>query len=181
MSDNTNTKNCKIGEIINLPRAKRVLVSGSNLTYEHFIGSRYICIREASTGQRGILVKVLGRASGDYAKIVKGVPFWRDDDDITFYGAIYYGYPLPSVKAVKEVLGIVKGNESLLRQFEEARMHINPDSTFWVKKIRRSKLFFKKLQYLDAHDGKLYTANDNANKHYRISIVYFNNDGEITW
>lgn len=181
MSDNTNTKNCKIGEIINLPRAKRVLVSGSNLTHEHFIASRYICIREASTGQRGILVKVLGRASGDYAKIVKGVPFWRDDDDITFYGAIYYGYPLPSVKAVKEVLGIVKGNESLLRQFEEARMHINPDSTFWVKKIRRSKLFFKKLQYLDGHDGQLYTANDNANKHYRISIVYFNNDGEITW
>ena len=176
-----NANNRRIGEIISLPRMKRVLVSGSSLTYEHFIASRYICIREASTGQRGILVKVLGRASGDYAKIVKGVPFWRDDDDITFYGAIYYGYPLPSAEEVKEVLGIVKGNESLLRQFEEARMHINPDSTFWVNKIRRSKLFFKKLQYLDGHDGQLYTANDNANNHYRISIVYFNKDGEIIW
>ena len=180
MSDNTNTKNYKIGEIINLPRAKRVLASSNNATYERFIGSRYICIREAGTEQRGILVKVLGRAYGGYAKIIKGEPFWRDDDDITFYGAIYYSYALPSAEEVKEVLGIVKGNESLLRQFEEAGMHINPDSTFWVNKIKHSMLFFKKLQYLDGHDGQLYTANA-ADSHYRISIVYFNNDGEITW
>lgn len=179
MSDNTNTKN-KIGEIINLPRAKRVLASSNNATYERFIGSRYICIREASTEQRGILVKVLGRAYGDYAKIIKGEPFWKDDDDILFYGAIYYSYALPSAKAVKEVLDIVRGNQDLLNRFEEAGMHLNPNSTFWVNKIKHSKLFFKKLQYLDAHDGKLYTAN-NADSHYRISIVYFNNDGELSW
>lgn len=180
MSDNSNTKNYKIGEIINLPRAKRVLASSNNATYERFIGSRYICIREASIEQRGILVKVLGRASGDYAKIIKGEPFWKDDDDILFYGAIYYSYALPSADAVKEVLDIIRGNQDLLNQFEEAGMRLNPNSTFWVNKIRRSKLFFMKLQYLNGQDGKLYAANE-ANNHYRISVVYFNKDGEIIW
>lgn len=181
MSDiKTNTKEWKAGDVVTLPRGRRMLKAGDNATYEQFIESRYICIREASTGQRGILVKVLGRASGDYAKIVKDEPFWKDDKDMLFYGDIYYSYALPSAKEVKMVLDIVRGNESLLRQFEDERMHFNPDSTFWVNNIKHSMLFFKKLQYLDAHDGKLYTAN-NADNHYRISIVYFNKDGEITW
>ncbi len=181
MSDNTTfRKNCKVGEIVSLPKMKRVLTSGNNATYEQIVESRYMCIREASTGQRGILVKVLGRAYGEYAQIVKDKPFWKDDDDMLFYGTIYSSYALPSAEGVKEVLDIVRGNENLLRQFEDAKMHFNPDSTFWVNNIKHSILFFKKLQYLDGHNGKLYTAN-TADNHYRISIVYFNEDGEIAW
>lgn len=182
MTTNTNnTQNWTVGEIVRLPISKRLLATGNNATYQQIIESRYICIREADNGQRGILVKVLGKASGNYAIIIKGQPFWKDDEDELLYGTIYYSYPVPSAKELKEVLDTVRGNESLLRKFEDARMHLNPDSTFWVNKTKRSMLFLKKLQYLNGGDGQLYSAASDANLHYRVSIVYFDKDGEITW
>ena len=56
--------------------------------------------------------------------------------------------------------------------FEKAKMHINPNSTFWVSDTASRLLFLKEPQYYDASLGKLTAASDNE-PHYRLTIAYF--------
>ena len=180
MSDNaTNIQDWKVGDVVTLPRTRRTLKNGVSIAFEQFVESRYLCIREASHELRGILVRVLDRAYNGYAKIVKGQPCWNDDSVSTFYGVRYFCHPLPKANDLHEVLSIIRGNKNLLQQLEDAGMHIDVDSTFWVNDIIRQIFFFKKLQYLDGRDGRLCPATGNSS-HNRISIVYFQN-GELSW
>ena len=55
----------RVGETVNLTREVADLKSGSRTGYKRLIASRYICIREESEGKRGILLKVLGKATKD--------------------------------------------------------------------------------------------------------------------
>ena len=75
-------------------------------------------------------------------------------------------------KELKEVLDILKKDESLLEIFEKAKMHINPNSTFWVSDTASHLLFLKEPQYYDANFGLLTAASDNE-PHYRLTIAYF--------
>ena len=43
------------------------------------MASRYICIREATAGQRGILLKVLGKTTRENIIMRGGKPFCKDD------------------------------------------------------------------------------------------------------
>lgn len=170
--------NWTLGEIVNLPRQEKGLKSGST-SYVHYIASRYICIREATEGQRGILVKVLGKFFGSQVKIVNGKPFCKDDHMQTFDGDRFYSYPFPSAREVQEVLEILKWNQDLVNKFEDASMHVNPDSTFWISDTTRNMLFLKKLQVLSARDGQICPANDDG-QYYRLSVVYFYK-GSLVW
>ena len=64
--------NWTLGEIATLPKQERSLKQNGPTAYVQYITSRYICIREATDGQRGILVKVLGKAYRDQVGIVNG-------------------------------------------------------------------------------------------------------------
>ena len=172
-------KNWILGETATLTKQERSLKQSGSTAYVQYITSRYICIREATDGQRGILVKVLGKAYSDQVGIVNDEPFSKDDHDELFAGHRYYSFPFPSAKDVKEVLDIIKDNQGLLLKFEAASMHINPKSTFWVSDIVRNKFFLKKPQILSGRDGQLYTPS-NDNNHYRLSIVYFYK-GSLIW
>ena len=175
----SNDDNWTVGEIVTLPRKVRTLKTSGTTSYMQCIASRFICIRESETGQRGILLKVLGKAHADRVTIEGGEPFARDDFDEQFNGDNYYSYPFPSSTNLKEVLDILRGNEEMLHRFEKASMHINPNSTFWVNDITRNMLFMKKPQYYSARDGRLSPAKDDSN-HYRITFVYFH-QGELRW
>ena len=175
----SNKNNWTLGEIANLPKTEKLLKQGISTSYVHYIASRYICIREATEGQRGILVKVLGKVYSDQVGMVNGLPFCKDDHVELFDGHRYYSYPFPSAREVQEVLEILKWNQSLVAKFEAASMHINPDSTFWVNDTTRNMLFLKKPQFLSGQDDQLYPARDDAN-HYRLSIVYFFK-GKLNW
>lgn len=48
-----------LGEIAKLPRVEKNLKEGDTIFYEQFVASRYLCIREATDNQQGILLKVL--------------------------------------------------------------------------------------------------------------------------
>ena len=171
--------NWSLGEIATLPKQERPLKKSGSTTYLQYITSRYVCIREATDGQRGILVKVLGKFYSDQVVIVNGEPFSKDDHDELFAGHRYYSFPFPSAKDVKEVLDIIEDNQDLLQKFQAASMHINPNSTFWVSDTVRNKFFLKKPQILSGRDGQLYTPSD-ADNHYRLSIVYFFK-GSLIW
>lgn len=178
MGSNTNN-NWSVGDLATLERKQKPLKKSGVNTYERYIGSRYICIREASEGRRGILMKVLGKPYGDQIKIVNGQPFCDDHRDELFESNRYASYSFPSANEVKEALEIIRGNQPLLQKFEKESMHVNPDSTFWVKEITHNALFMKKLQYMDGRDGQLSPATDDG-CHYRVTFVYFRN-GRLIW
>jgi hypothetical protein len=175
----SNDNNWKIGEMAVLARKEKPLKKSGVTVYERFIGSRYICIREASESQQGILMKVLGKPYGDQIKIVNGQPFCDDHREELFESNRYASYSFPSANEVKEALEIIRGNQTLLQKFEKESMHVNPDSTFWVKEIMHNALFLKKLQYIDGRDGQLSPATNDSN-HYRVTFVYFR-DGKLIW
>ena len=159
-----------IGTIVTLPRKEELLKKNITHSYVRQTGSRYICVREATDGQEGLFVKVLGKISKDYMMIVCGQPFVKDDRTEMFDGVCYYGYPFPTLEDLKEVLGIIWNNRSLLQQFEEASMHINPQSKFWVNETVNHMLVMKKLQYYDAASDSLLPAAD-TDIAYRLTIV----------
>lgn len=174
-----NKNNWTLGELVTLPRQEKPLKNGSMTQYGHYIGSRYICIREESEGQRGILLKVLGKVYSDQVKIVDGEPFSKDEGAELFMGHSYLSYPYQSVKDVKEVLDILRGNTDLLQTFEKAKMHINPNSSFWVSETARNKFMMKIPQVYDSSQDILCTAS-NDTPYYRITMVYFYK-GNLTW
>jgi hypothetical protein len=174
-----NKNNWTLGEIANLPREEKLLKKSGSTYYSRYIASRYICIREATEGQRGILMKVLGKSDGDRIIMVNGEPFSKDDRDELFAGVRYFSYSFPRVTDVLEALDIIRGNHDLLRKFEEASMHVNPDSTFWVSDTVRNMLLRKKPQFLGGRDGQLYPARDDG-EHYRVTFVYFYK-GSLNW
>ena len=67
--------NWSLGEEVTLPRTERLLKKSGSRIYHRYINSRYICIREASDDQPGILLKVLGKAMSDDVFMVSSQPF----------------------------------------------------------------------------------------------------------
>ena len=170
--------NWTVGETVTIKRMERPLKESGSTSYAQYISSRYICIREDNGEQRGILLKVLGKAYSDQIGMVNGQPFCQDDSEELFAGNRYSSYPFPSAKEVQEVLEILRDDKSLLQKFEAASMHINPNSTFWVNDTTHNMLLMRKPQILNGRDGQISSAGDDVN-HYRISIVYFSKDSLI--
>lgn len=168
----TNEYNWYLGEKVTLPRQEKPLKTRVEKAYAHYICSDYICIREATESQRGILMKVLGKVNSSKIEVVKGEPFCMDSYEEFFDGIRYFSYNFPTSTRIMEALDIIRENPYLVQRFEKASMHINPDSTFWVSDTTRNMLLQKKLQYLDGRDGQLYPAKDDG-LHYRVTFVYF--------
>ncbi|MBO4674346.1 MAG: hypothetical protein J5616_08370 [Bacteroidaceae bacterium] len=168
-----NTNHWSVGEVATLPRTERPLKKNGLSAYGHYIGSRYICIREASEGQYGILVKVLGKVPAEYVQVVGGEPFCKDARDELFTSTRYLCYQFPMLQELKEALDIIRSNPTLIPVFEKASMHINPKSTFWVRETASQFLILKKPQIYDALKDVLSPAS-NESAHYRLSIVHYN-------
>ncbi len=120
-----------------------------------------------------MLVRVLGKTNRDNIIISGGEPFFKDDKVEGFMNDIYYSYRFPSAEELKEVLDIIRNDKSLIDKFEESSMHINPNSTFWVRDMASRLLVFKKPQYYDADSDRLFAAGNDKDLHYRISVAYF--------
>ena len=175
----TTENNWTLGELVNLPREEKLLKKSSSKSYSRYIGSRYICIREATEGQHGILMKVLGKTQDDRIIMVNGEPFSKDEREELFTGVHYFSYSFPRANEVMEALDIIRNNQDLLQKFEAASMHFNPNSTVWVSDTTRNMLLRKKPQFLRGRDGQLYPAYDDG-EHYRVTFAYFHN-GILNW
>lgn len=171
--------NWTLGELVILPQEVKDIKKKGDNSFTEFITSRYICIREATNTQRGILVKALGKLPAENISIINGAPFCKDELDEMFYAKRYYSFPFPAAEELKEALNIIRGNQTILNQFADNKMHINTDATFWVKETSVNKWLRKKLQYLDAQEDSISQAH-SRDVHYRLSIVQFSND-ELFW
>ncbi len=172
--------NWKLGTIVTLPRQSIDVAKDGIYTFDCLVDSKYVCIRKAIDGQqRGILVKVLGKCTGDNFLIKNGEPFCKDEKVEGFNYDKYYSYRIPTADELKEVLDIIRQDHMLLADFKEASMPIHLDSTFWVRDTARKYLFKKKLQYYDASTDECMVAGD-GDAHWRLTIVYFYKS-EINW
>lgn len=170
----SNESNWRLGELVSLSWNYRVIKKSGQKSYAYCAVSSFICVREATAGQYGILVKVLGKTSKEHIMFVNGEPFCKDEREDLLKGKRYYSFPFPTLNALKEVLEIVSSDESLKGRFEAESMKFNPASTFWVREAAGSFLS-KKPQYYDDRSGQLCKATDNT-AHYRLTIAYFNNN-----
>ena len=173
-------KKWSVGEIVTLPKAERPLKKSGSRTFKRYVNSRYICIREASEHQNGILLKVLGKAMADDIAMVGHEPFSKDYSEDLFESTTYFSYPFPTAYGIKEVLDIFRSNPSLIDTFENASMHFNPKSRFWVKETSSRLIFKKKPRYYDVRSDKLGNATEDVIA-YRLTVVYFNQSLELTW
>ena len=161
-------KNFTLGEIVHLPRHTTQI----NKKYEYLMASRYICIRETTEGQHGILLKVLGKTARKNIFMQGGKPVCKDDKYEGLYTNTYFSYRFPSTTELKEVLDILKKDESLLEIFKKNNMAIRPDATFWVRDTASRLFFLKEPQYYDANHGQLVSTSDDE-IHCRLTIAYF--------
>ena len=164
--------NWRLGEIVSLKWNYELIKKSGQKSYAYYAVSNYICVREATEGQCGILVKVLGKISKEHIMFVNGEPYCKDEREDLFKGKCYYSFPFPTASALKEVLEIVGSNKVLRDRFEAESMSFNTVSTFWVREAAGSFLA-KKPQYYDATSGLLCKATDNT-AHSRLAIAYFN-------
>ncbi len=168
-----NEHNWSVGDIVSLPlMTTRVGKSGLK-SYEHLISSRYICISECDSSNRGILVKVLGKTTRDNITICGGEPFCKDEKVEMFMGDTYYSYRFPKLEELQTVLDIIRNHPALLDVFEKASMHLNIDSTFWVRDTASHLLLLKEPQFFDIQSSQLLTPGNNDSAHYRITVAYF--------
>lgn len=169
------TKNdWSIGELVTLGQTATLLKKCGMKLYSHFQCSQYVCIREAANGQRGILVKGLGKVSRKSVMLVSGKPFCKDERDELFLGWHYYGYPLPTVDELKEVLEIVRADMDLQQKLIDNYMFFYPEGTFWVSDTKSLFLgLCRRPQYFTPSTGKLATADKHDERHQRITIAYF--------
>ena len=168
----SNESNWRLGELVSLSWNNKLIKKSGRSSYAYCAVSHYICVREATDGQCGILLKVLGKISKEHIMFVNGEPFCKDEREDLFKGKRYFSFPFPTVNALKEVLEIVGANEALKGRFEAESMKFNPASTFWVREAAGG-LLSKKPQYYDAVSGQLCKATDGT-AHYRLTIAYFN-------
>ena len=153
------TDNWRLGELVSPKWNYELIKKDGQKSYAYYAVSDYICVREATDGQCGILLKNLGKTSKKHIMFVNGKPFCKDEREDLFKGMRYYSYPFPTASALKEVLEIVGSDEVLKERLKAESMSFNPLSTFWIRETA-GNLPSKKPQYYDATSGLLCKAND---------------------
>lgn len=174
----SNINKWSIGQKVSLSWKTKQLKKNKKNSYERMIGSNYICIREASDGHNGILLRVLDNAKASSVMLISGQPFFMDESARLFEGFIYSSYSTPSLAELKEILAILGSNSSLLVRFDEASMPINLKSLFWVNETARNTFFQKKPLCYNPSTDSLCIASDPVAP-CRLTLVYFNSQQQL--
>ena len=104
----SNEANWRLGDLVNLSWNHKDIKKSGDKTYAYYAESHYVCVREATDGQRGILVKGLGKIQRERVMLVNGEPFRKDEREELFMGKRYYSFPFPTADELKEALDIVR-------------------------------------------------------------------------
>lgn len=168
-----NENNWKVGESVSVPKQSEKVKGGRLKSYHHYISSHYVCIREASDGQPGILLKVLGKIDSGKILMISDEPFVKDDKDESFTGDTYLSFRFPRTEELKTVLDILQNNPDLVPKFDKEMSRFHIDSSFWVREFARRFLIEKHLQFYDARTKTLVRSKNPFDVNYRVTIAYF--------
>ena len=174
MTTETTKTEWKAGEVVTISQNTKLWKRSDKKLYSNIASENYVCVREATKGQRGILVKGLGKVRRERIILVNGKPFLKDEREELFVGKHYYSYPFPTVKELKEVLDIVRSDMDIQQQLIDNGMFFNPNGTFWVSDTKAQFLGLKQtLQYYDPSTDRLAIAKSLDERHQRLTIAYF--------
>ena len=174
MNTETTNKDWRVGELVTLGQSTTLLKKNGTKSYSNMVGSHYVCVRKATEGQHGILVKVLGETRRERLLLVSGKPFCKDERDELFVGKHYYSYPFPTADELKEVLDIVRSNTDIQQKLMDNGMSIHPEGTFWVNDTKALLFGLERSpQYYDPSTDRLATAKSLDERHQRLTIAYF--------
>jgi len=174
MNSETTNKDWRVGELVTLGQSTTFLKKNGTKSYSSIVCSHYVCVREATEGQQGVLVKGLGETRRERVLLVSGKPFCKDERDELFFGKHYYSYPFPTSDELKEVLDIIRSDTGIQQKLMDNGMSVNPNGTFWVNDMK--SLFFglkRSPQYYDPSTDRLATAKSLDERHQRLTIAYF--------
>lgn len=170
----SNEANWRLGDLVNLSWNHKDIKKSGDKTYAYYAESHYVCVREATDGQRGILVKGLGKIQRERVMLVNGEPFRKDEREELFMGKRYYSFPFPTADELKEALDIVRFDMKIQQILIDNGMFFNPNGTFWVSDTKSQFFGLKRSpQYYDPSTGCLATAKHLDERHNRITIAYF--------
>lgn len=172
--------NWKLGEVVSLSRKTKTIKKSGVTSYGYIHSSRYVCIREATDREAGILVKVMGRYSTQDIRIVGGQPFCKDDHDELFESNSYLTFPFPTADELREALGIIDANPDVMQGFRQASMHLNLQGKLWVRDTERRLLVMRKALCLDAPSGLVAPPSPN-DEPYRLTLAFFDSEHKILW
>jgi hypothetical protein len=163
-----------LGHLVNLSWNQKEIKKSGRMYYANYAESRYVCIREATDGQRGILIKGLGKIQRNHVMLVNGKPFCKDEREELFMVKCYFSFPFPTADELKEVLDIVRFDMNIQQKLIDNGMFFNPNGTFWVSDTKSQFFGLKRSpQYYDPSTGCLATAKSLDERHNRITIAYF--------
>ena len=170
----SNEADWRLGDLVSLSWNHKEIKKSGDKTYAYYALSHYVCVREATDGQRGFLLKGLGKLQRERVMLVNGEPFCKDEREELFMGKRYFSLPFPTADELKEVLDIVRFDMKIQQILIDNDMFFNPNGTFWVSDTK-SQLFGLKRspQYYDPSTGCLATAKRLDERHNRITIAYF--------
>ena len=174
MNTETTNQDWYVGKIVTLGQSTTLLKKNGTKSYSSIVCSHYVCVREATEGQQGILVKGLGKVQRDRIMLVSGKPFCKDEREELFVGKHYYSYPFPQSDELKEVLNIIRSDTGIQQKLMDNGMSINPNGTFWVNDMK--SLFFglkRSPQYYEPSTDRLAIVKSHDERHQRITIAYF--------
>lgn len=174
MNAETTKKDWRVGELVTLGQSTTLLKKNGTKSYSSVVSSHYVCVREATERQQGILVKVLGETRRERVLLVSGKPFCKDERDELFVGKHYYCFPFPQSDELKEILDIIRSDTGIQQKLVDNGMSINLNGTFWVNDTTSLFLGLKRSpQYYDPSTGRLATAKNLDERHQRLTIAYF--------
>ena len=87
---------------------------------------------------------------------------------------VYSSFRFPTLQQLTEALAVIRENPSLMSVFDEASMHFDTESSFWVREMSRKLLISKKPQFYDACTGTLCDSQDDTPPS-RLTMLYFQN------
>lgn len=164
-----------VGEKVSLHHHKTILYRLPRRIFAHFVASRYLCIREASSKNRGILLKVLGTFEAGEISSRRFEAFCKDakDDGYDFRPDSYYSFRFPTKKQVKEVLQILKAQPELVERLYEIGMGFSWQQGYWVRGMAFNCLLGSKPKWYDPTADAVFVSHRSEEEHLRMSIVYF--------
>lgn len=163
-----------LGEFVKVPHYTETIGKKDGKKYKHLWERRYICVREATEGQQGILIKVLDRATSVQLQLMGGEPFYRDGKVVNKDRRNYYGFQFPKLEELKVVLDLLKQNELVTMKLREKWSHFDLTGLFWIRELKsRFFGFQKKPQYYDNKTKQVAVGKGGNKRIQRISIIYF--------
>ncbi|MCR4852225.1 MAG: hypothetical protein K5893_01370 [Prevotella sp.] len=169
----SNLSEWKVGNLVAPGLMFRKICHYGGKIYMNFVDSKFVCIREATASEPGVLVKVLNSCDQSRFLFRKGEPFVKDYKNVNFESPVEYcSFRLPTVEEIKFVLSIAKSDKTLGEMLSDRGLSPYEPATYWTRDISRS-IIGRHVKFYDSATGEVKSESGDDTERIRITVVYF--------